>query len=116
MIKRMAFAVYPVKDIKASRAFYEDDLGLKCTETFGEFWFEYDIGGTCFAITNYEMPSFSAGSQGSVAFEVSDLDEMVSKLESKGHKLAMDRMDSPVCRGAFFRDPDGNLVGLHQVK
>src|SRR4051812_8275879 len=116
MIKRMAFTVYPVKDIKKSRAFYEDILGLKCTEHFGESWFEYDVGGTCFAIANHEMPNFKFGSQGSVAFEVSDLDKMVADIEAKGFKQAMDRLDSPVCRGAFFRDPDGNLVGLHQVK
>ncbi|MEO5969791.1 MAG: VOC family protein [Bdellovibrionia bacterium] len=116
MIKRMAFSVYPVKDIKASRAFYEETLGLKCTEQFGDAWFEYDVGGTCFAITNYEMPHFKAGTQGSVAFEVSDLDQMVKLLEGKGLKQAMDPIDSPVCRGSFFRDPDGNMVGLHQVK
>src|SRR5690349_11172575 len=116
MIKRMAFTVYPVKDLKISRAFYEEMLGLECTESFNDTWFEYDVGGTCFAITNYEMPTFKAGSQGSVAFEVSDLDDMVLRLEAKGLKQAMDRMDSPVCRGAFFHDPDGNLVGLHQVK
>ena len=116
MIKRMAFTVYPVKDIQKSRDFYENILGLKNTETFGDAWFEYDIGGTCFAITNFEMPNFKAGTQGSVAFEVSDLDEMTKMIESKGLKQAMDPMDSPVCRGVFFRDPDGNLVGLHQVK
>ena len=116
MIKRIAFSVYPVKDLSKARFFYENLLGLQCTESFGDSWFEYDVGGTCFAITSYEMPTFAAGTQGSVAFEVSDLDEMVRQLESKGLKQAMDRMESPVCRGAFFRDPDGNLVGLHQVK
>lgn len=116
MIKRIAFTAYSVKDLKAARHFYEELLGLKCTEQFGDSWFEYDVGGTCFAITNYEMPHFKAGSQGSVAFEVSNLDEIVGRLEAHGLKQATERMDSPMCRGAFFRDPSGNMVGLHQVK
>lgn len=116
MIKRMAFTAYPVKDMKASRAFYEGVLGLQCTEKLSEQWVEYDIGGTCFAIAQHEMPGFKAGAQGSVAFEVSDLDQMMKSIEAKGYKQAMDPMDSPTCRGAFLRDPDGNLVGLHQLK
>src|SRR5947209_5869774 len=109
MIKRLAFTVYPVTDIKKSRGFYEQVLGLKCTETFGDGWFEYDIGGTCFAITTFVMPQYQPGKQGSIAFEVTDLDEMIRKVESQGYKQVIDRMESPVCRGAFFHDPDGNL-------
>lgn len=116
MIKRLAFTVYPVTNLEKSRHFYEKVLGLTCTETFGDSWFEYDIGGTCFAITSYTMPKYEPGKQGSIAFEVSDLDAMIRSIESHGFKQAMDKMDTPVCRGAFFNDPDGNLVGLHQTK
>lgn len=116
MIKRIAFTVYLVKNLEASRNFYENDLGLKCTESFNDSWFEYDVGGTCFAITNYPMPPYQPGAQGSVAFEVEDIDSLVAKLESKGHRQIMDRMDAPTCFGAFFKDPDGNMVGLHQLK
>jgi catechol 2,3-dioxygenase-like lactoylglutathione lyase family enzyme len=32
MTKRIAFTVYPVKNLAASKKFYEEHLGLKCTE------------------------------------------------------------------------------------
>lgn len=116
MITRLAFTAYPVTDLAAARDFYEGALGLKCTERLSDAWLEYDVGGTCFALTSYEMPGFKPGQQGSIAFEVSDLDEMVRRLEARGLKQAQDRMDAPTCRGAFFKDPSGNLVGLHQLK
>jgi predicted enzyme related to lactoylglutathione lyase len=116
MIKRIAFTAYPVGDMKKAREFYEGLLGLKCTEQLSDNWVEYDVGGTCFAITDYEMPGFKKGTQGSIAFEVSDLDELVKKLEKLGHKQSSEFMDAPTCRGAFFKDPGGNQVGLHQLK
>ncbi len=72
-ITEIAFVGYPVSDIKKSRAFYEDVLGLKVGELDhemegmpGKYWIEYDIGGSTFAISNAWEASGQSGP--SVAF------------------------------------------------
>jgi len=115
--KKVAFTCYPVTDMKRARAFYEGVVGLKPGEDFQGAWQEYDFGGTCFAISSMIVEFVKPGTQGSVAFEVEDLDGLVMDLKKKGVKFNSEEvMDSPVCRIAFMRDPDGNTISLHQVK
>jgi catechol 2,3-dioxygenase-like lactoylglutathione lyase family enzyme len=115
--KKVGFTVYPVKDVKKARDFYEGVLGLKPTENFEGAWQEYDFGGTCFAISSMIIEYVKPGTQGSVAFEVYDLDGLVKELQKKDVAGSKDQiMDTPVCRMAFIKDPDGNTVTLHQCK
>jgi catechol 2,3-dioxygenase-like lactoylglutathione lyase family enzyme len=115
--KRVGFTVYPVQDMKRARAFYEGVLGLEPTDNFEGAWQEYDFGGTCFAISSMIAEFVKPGTQGSVAFEVSDLPGLVKGLREKGAKFTDDKlMDTPVCQMAFVLDPDGNTISLHQLK
>jgi predicted enzyme related to lactoylglutathione lyase len=117
MIKKIAFTLYPVKDMARARKFYESDLGLKMTESYGgDAWIEYDLAGGCFAITKMVegmAPSDSAG--GSISFEVDNVDQAVAQLKAKGVPVKVEPFASPVCRMAFVLDPEGNAVGLHQI-
>ena len=53
-ITEIAFTCYPATDLAASRAFYENLIGLKPTQVhpMGEDggWVEYEIGPLCFSI------------------------------------------------------------------
>ena len=53
-ITEIAFTCYPATDLAASRAFYENLIGLKPTQVhpMGEDggWVEYEIGPHCFSI------------------------------------------------------------------
>jgi predicted enzyme related to lactoylglutathione lyase len=113
MITDIAFVVYPVTDIARSRAFYEQTLGLKVTDTFGSSWIEYEAGPATFAIT--DNFGFTAPSS-SVAFEVDDLDAHVASLKAAGANLQGDINDFPSCRMALVLDPDGSTVCIHQKK
>lgn len=118
MFKKIAFTMYPVSDLSRARNFYEKILGLALSkESAGGSWVEYDLpGGGCFAITTLaEGVKPSANSGGSVAFEVEDLDSLVSQLKSKGVKFKLDIFPSPVCRMAVILDSEGNAVTLHQL-
>jgi predicted enzyme related to lactoylglutathione lyase len=112
MIKEIAFVVYPVKDLGRARTFYEETLGLKVGEDFGEM-VEYDIAGTAFAINANPYQSAPASS---VAFEVDNLDAEVAKLKAAGVAFQGGINESPVCRMALFQDPDQNTLCLHQRK
>ncbi len=113
MITDLAFVVYPVTDIARSRAFYEQTLGLKLGETFGDSWIEYELGSAAFAITNAFASDAPASS---VAFEVDDLDTQLSSLKSAGVPIQGDINDFPSCRMVLITDPDGNTLCIHQKK
>ena len=46
-------------------------------------------------------------------FHVDDFDAAKAELESRGVEFQGDTIDSGVCNQAFFRDPDGNLLAIH---
>lgn len=119
MIKKIAFTMYPVENMVRARQFYEKTLGLEVGNISAEgAWVEYDLPqGGCFAITTLAqgvMPSANSG--GSIAFEVENLDNLVSQLKSKGIQFKMDIFSSPVCRMAIALDSEGNAITLHQLK
>src|SRR5438067_12680459 len=107
MIKEIAFIVYAVKDVPRAREFYENTLGLKVAETFGDGWIEFDVAGVAFGITN-NFPT--SGPQESVAFEVDDLDAEVARLKAAGVNLKGDLGDFPSSRMQLISDPDSNTI------
>lgn len=118
MLKKVAFTMYPVLDINRARDFYEKTLGLTVGKmSAGGSWVEYDLsGGGCFAITTLaEGVKPSSNSGGSIAFEVEDLNSLVTKLKNDGVKFKLDTFPSPVCRMAVILDSEGNALTLHQL-
>lgn len=111
--------MYPVENINRAMDFYKQNLGLTPSKISANgAWVEYDLpGGGCFAITilvEGVKPSATAG--GSIAFEVEDLDALVSQLKTNGVKFKLDIFTSPVCRMAVILDSEGNSLALHQLK
>jgi predicted enzyme related to lactoylglutathione lyase len=118
MFKKVAFTMYPVTDMARARNFYEKTLKLSVGKISDEgAWVEYDLpGGGCFAITTLATGvKPSADSGGSIAFEVEDLDKLVSALKAKNVTFKLDIFSSPVCRMAVLLDSEGNAVALHQL-
>ena len=120
MLEKVAFTMYPAKDIARARKFYREVMGLKEGSSGNrgdQWWVEYDLpNGGCFALTNFtpDEPSSKAG--GTIAFEVSDLDALCADLEGKGVAFNSDMIDSPVCRMRVIEDSEGNSILLHQLK
>lgn len=111
-IKHLAFTMYPVKDMKRARKFYEKVLGLEVGNDWDGKWVEYFPGSGCFALTNM-IPMKPAMN---MAFEVDDLDAAVKRLTAAKSKCVYKPYDTPVCRFAAFRDTEGNSFMLHQKK
>ncbi|WP_267256459.1 VOC family protein [Coxiella endosymbiont of Ornithodoros maritimus] len=113
MLKKVVFTMYPVEDINRIRKFYEEILGLKKEGAYSEEqWVEYDLpDGGCFAITTLAKgisPSTSSGR--SIAFEVDDLDNLVSQFKLKGVNFKVDIFSSLICRMAVIINSEGNAV------
>lgn len=110
--------VYEVNDLARSVAFYRDVLGLEPGMAHEDMWAEFDAKPVTLALycpKKMEQREASVGGA-AVALAVPSVEEAVAELKSKGVEIAMDTMDTPVCRMAFVKDPDGNGIGLHQRK
>ena len=120
MFRKVAFTMYPIRDVARARAFYEETLGLthgSMGNQGDKYWIEYDLPqGGCLALTNFvpDQPSDAAG--GTIAFEVADLDKLIADLKAKNVTFKSDVIHSPVCRMAVILDSEGNSILLHQLK
>ncbi|HMI40944.1 MAG TPA: VOC family protein, partial [Sphingomicrobium sp.] len=63
MLQKVAFTMYPVKDMPRARAFYGETLGLGPSNSGPSSpWVEFDLpGGGCLAITTVTPNEPSAG-------------------------------------------------------
>ena len=118
MLQKVAFTMYPVKEMPRARAFYEETLQLGPGSGGPTSpWVEFDLpGGGCLAITTVTPNEPSASAGGTIAFEVDDLPAALTKLKDKGVTIAVEGIESPVCRMAVVKDPDGNAIILHKLK
>ncbi len=102
----------PSQDAERARRFYVETLELTPDERSRfEFW----IGDTCFEIVEPErmgMP-FQPVRHGLALLRVADVAAARAELEAKGVEFFGDTSDTGVCHMAFFRDPDGNELVLH---
>ena len=114
-VNEIAFTGTPVTDMKRARAFYEGVLGFKPTmDSAGGMWIEYEFGNGTFGIGCYGDVWKPSSDGTCIAFEVEDVDAEISNLRSKGVKIDLEPMNSPVCRFGIIRDPDGNRIMIHK--
>ena len=117
MFQKVAFTMYPVKDMARARAFYEETLGLGLApQRATSPWVEFDLpGGGCLAIT--DVTGDEPRSDGAtIAFEVDDLPATIAALKGKGVTFKAEDIESPVCRMAVCLDSEGNAIILHKLK
>jgi predicted enzyme related to lactoylglutathione lyase len=116
MITEVAFVVIPVTDKDRARKFYQETLGLKPAMSVHDgMWVEYEIGGTTIGVGCH--PEWKPARDGtSVSFEVDDIDAMIAKLKEEGVQFEREKVETPVCFMAVFRDPDGNRLLVHKRK
>ena len=110
MISKIDFVGIPSTDFARSMAFYVDTLGLRRDEhSQTEFW----VGDQCYGLWKPEwMNEEFQPSQTTLALHVDDVPAARAELEGKGVAFTGD-FDSGVCHMAFFNDPDGNHLMLH---
>jgi catechol 2,3-dioxygenase-like lactoylglutathione lyase family enzyme len=112
MITKLDFVGVPSQDAERSRNFYVDTLGLRPDEHSN---FEVWAGDTCFGIWEPKQfgMEFTPQKNGHLALHVDDVKTARTELEAKGVEFAGDILDTGACHMAFFTDPDGNDLMLH---
>jgi len=116
-----AYATIPTSDIASLRRFYEDVLGFvpRDENPSGVF---YDAGrGTYFIVTRSGGKASGAHTQ--LGFRVTNLVDEVAELRRRGvtfeeyetPKTVDGIAQMPAGRAAWFRDPEGNLIGMIEM-
>jgi len=117
----MVVATIPVTDLDRAKIFYEDTLGLRVLWGNPASVRFACGGGTELSIFRRAA---STADHTLAHFEVSDIEAMVRELEGRGVTF-VDYAEGPLqttghiaqigpARGAWFRDPDANTLGLRQ--
>lgn len=121
----------PVRDLERARAFYAEKLGLEGTEERpGGLLYRFP-DGSAFAL--FESAGAASGTHTQMGWEVDDIEATVADLKARGLEFeevempGMEAKDGIVEvpgnypskggrgeRAAWFRDLDGNLMGLGQ--
>jgi catechol 2,3-dioxygenase-like lactoylglutathione lyase family enzyme len=112
------YAAMPTADLDGLRRFYEDVLGFAPREA-NPAGVYYDAGGGTFFLLTRSAGKAS-GEHTQMAFRVTGIDAEVADLKRRG--VAFQEYESPktvdgiatlpIGRAAWFRDPDGNLIGM----
>jgi len=117
-----ATAMLPVLDMARARRFYEETLGLPAARVPPNGEARYDLGGNSFAL--YRRATPTRADHTALSFEVRDI--AVEMRELRGRGVRFEDYDLPglktvegVCvlgaeRAAWFRDPEGNILCIHQ--
>jgi catechol 2,3-dioxygenase-like lactoylglutathione lyase family enzyme len=121
--KADATPMLAVKDLDRARKFYEENLGLKQVDDFGE-GFMLKSGHTQFSVYRSEF----AGTNKATAlnFNVEDIEEEVRSLKEKGISFEHYDLEGLIPKGdiyegegmktAWFKDPDGNILSLIEAR
>ncbi len=112
MITKLDYIAVPSTNAEAAKAFYVDTLGLRPDDNGAtEVW----VGETCLSIwepATFGM-EFAPQKNAHIALHVDDVGAARAELEGKGIEFFGETMDTGVCHMAFFTDPDGNDLMLH---
>ena len=115
-------AALPAQDLDRARSWYADKLGLKpVEESPGGLFYEMGEGSRFLIFPSGGQPS---GAHTQIAFVVADLDAEVHDLMADG--VVFEEYDTPTLKtiggiseagpnkAAWFKDSEGNLLGLVQ--
>jgi catechol 2,3-dioxygenase-like lactoylglutathione lyase family enzyme len=119
---KRTYTTIPVSDLEQAKRFYGETLGLK-PEMITEGGVMYGSGGTQFFV----YPSaYKASGHTQMSWVVGDIKAEVAALKTKGIEFedfdrpGVETVDGisqvgPAVWTGYFRDPDGNLLGLTQI-
>ena len=105
---RLSIVVLFTPEIARQREFYEKNLGLSLAAAAAR-WVQF---GTCDAVLALRPLTAGEAPRIELGFDVPSLDERLALLRSRGVEPLEHVEDSPDCRIARVRDPEGNVVQL----
>lgn len=115
-----AIAMIAVKDLARARKFYEGVLGLKPSSPSDSEVQSYVAGNTPIAV--YVSQFAGSNKATAISWQVENVEQAVQSLKTKGVTFEHYDLPETTRRGdiheagemqlAWFKDPDGNIIGL----
>ncbi len=115
----------PISDPDRAQKFYTDRLGLKFDGSNEEGSLIYHLGGGC-ELMLLPRPDQKPSPSTAMSFEVPDIEAELASLKDRGVEFEDYDMpglktenhiaDTDKERAAWFLDPDGNVLCLHQMR
>ena len=113
-VERADFVSVFTQDIQRAKRFYGETLGLEL-ETEGEHDLEFSLGQVTLDVFDpSSIGQTFAPSPAGIALRVPDVEAARAQLEAEGVEFVGETQVTNVCRMAFFKDPDGNILLLHR--
>lgn len=109
------FITIATQDFESAVEFYGNVLGLPESKRWGNMpAAEFETGNLTIAVMQNEAFGMEfATNNNPIEFHVEDFEAARTELESRGVEFTDDTLDSGVCHQAFFKDPDGNRLAIH---
>jgi predicted enzyme related to lactoylglutathione lyase len=118
---RAAYSSFAVNDIEAAKRFYGGTLGLDTKVMYDGQMLEVGLGERQLMI--YPKPDFKPATYTVLNFPVPDVEKAVDELTAKGIEMATFDGFKQDAKGisrdnggptiAWFRDPAGNILAVH---
>jgi catechol 2,3-dioxygenase-like lactoylglutathione lyase family enzyme len=115
LVTRTDFVFLPITSFERAEEFYCGVLGLECSKRYDKgIGGEFETGSLTIQVVDMSRigREFSP-SVGAIALHVADVEAARAELESEGVEFHGETLDSGVCLQAYFADPDGNALILH---
>jgi catechol 2,3-dioxygenase-like lactoylglutathione lyase family enzyme len=114
--RKLVQVALTVKDLDRARIFYRDTLGLPLLFEAGNMLF-FDIGGQRLMVGLAENTDRPIVGGTYIYFDAPDLPALIPALKAKGVEMignteTLQRTDTHELKLQFFKDPDGNEIGL----
>ena len=118
-----ATTILPVADADRARSYYADSLGLEFRGQAADGNLIFALEGSA-TLALMEDPNAVPSAHTAISFEVHDISAVIRDLGARG--VTFEDYDLPelkttdhVCvlgaeKAAWFKDPDGNILCLHQ--
>jgi len=116
-IRGVDFVMYCTRDMRRTRAFYQNLFGLKRGGEWNDFWSEFKTGPVTLCLNGPDKrPEWNWQGPAAVALAVPDIYEAIEQCRRRKVKILIEPVETSVCWMAFILDPDGNRICLHQRK
>jgi uncharacterized protein YcnI/predicted enzyme related to lactoylglutathione lyase len=109
------FITVATQDYERAARFYGETLGLEFSKRWGSMPAgEFETGNLTIALMQVDAFNIEFRPNNlPIEFHVDDFEAAKAELESRGIEFKGDTLDSGVCHQAFFDDPDGNALAIH---
>ncbi len=116
LVTGVDFVTVPTADLEGAVEFYGATLGLpRSVYVKDRGYAEFETGNLTLGLIEPEKMGLEHHvNRNAIALHVEDAHEARAALEARGVQFSGEILDTGVCNMAFFSDPDGNALMLHQ--